>query len=88
MSSDIAVGTSTPLWVSWSCRRCGHSGGVARTTFPMSGADEAMVRQLLAESRPHVVRIHARSGCIASPDDIRIERYVPTDRSKAVVGTV
>lgn len=84
----VTVGTATSLWISWSCRRCGTSDGVARTTFPVSGADPPMVRRLLDDARESVVRIHARSGCIASHEDIRIERYAPRDGQHTVVGTV
>lgn len=76
------------LKVRWACRRCGCRDGVARTTIPVNGWDEAAVRVLLDALRQSLVRIHARSGCIATHDDFVVSRYVPDDRSETVAGTV
>lgn len=64
--------------VGWSCRRCGHTGGMARTTFPIEPTwTTAMGATMLAELRKKLVRVHQRGqGCIALPEDFVIGRYV------------
>lgn len=81
--------TSPPLFsVAWSCRRCGHTGGVARTTaaFITPGTPEPIMRELFASLRRKLVKIHLRQGCVASVEDFVIARTQPTE--KPIVGLV
>lgn len=81
--AEIAI--SQPLiYVSWACRRCGHTGGVARTTFPIATSwSESMGRVMFQTLRDKLVRSHQRESldrgriCVAIPDDFVIGRYVP-----------
>lgn len=85
-----AIAMPPPLCVTWSCRRCGHTGGIARCTVPVQGWDEQMVRHLLDSLRQKLIRKHAAQGCIATAEDFAIDRT--TDRTqpdgKTVVGIV
>lgn len=74
---SIEIATPPKIRVSWSCRRCGHSGGSAQTTFPVEPLQGdptwiVMVQQLRAK----LVRLHLnRQGCMALPDDFVIGPY-------------
>jgi hypothetical protein len=74
---DITVVSPPLLMVSWSCKRCGHAGGVAKTTVPIEPTfTTAMGHVMLGQLRKKLVRVHQRGqGCIALPDDFVIERY-------------
>jgi hypothetical protein len=79
MSNIVLPGPSL-IYVQWGCRRCGHRGGVARTTIPLGDArdSEEMMRVLLQSLRTKLVRVHQRGQrCIASPDDFLIDPHVP-----------
>lgn len=70
------------FYVRWSCRRCGHLGGFAQTTVPIVTKDwtEAMMRPLLDDLRKKLVMVHLKQGCVAVPDDFKLERGVPEDQ--------
>lgn len=77
---DITIPGPSLLYVQWGCRRCGHRGGVARTTVPMGDVrdSEELMRVLLASLRRKLVRVHQRGQrCIASADDFLIDAHVP-----------
>jgi hypothetical protein len=73
---NVEIATPPLIAVSWSCRRCGHTGGVAKTTFPIEPTfNDAMWPTMLAELRKKLVRVHQRGqGCIAIPEDFVIGR--------------
>jgi hypothetical protein len=80
--STIAIPGPHAFYVRWACRRCGHQGGFAKTTLPLVTPDwtEPMMRHLFEALRVKLVKVHMRGqGCIAVPDDFRIERGVPED---------
>lgn len=80
--STIQIPGAPLLWVRWDCRRCGHTGGVARTTVPLVDRTwtEAMMRHLLDGLRRKLVRIHQKQGCIATIEDFHIYRGAPDDK--------
>ena len=80
--SIIKIPGPPALYVRWSCRRCGHTGGFAKTTLPIVDKTwtEDMMRYLFDVLRLKLVKVHARGqGCIAAPDDFKIERGAPED---------
>jgi hypothetical protein len=81
--AGIVLAGPPQLYVQWACRRCGFTGGVAKTTLPLNVAEftEPMMQELLATLRRKLVRKHQRQGCIAVPDDFRIERFVPNGKT-------
>jgi hypothetical protein len=76
------------FYVRWSCRKCGHSAGVAKTTipFPKSALSEDVVRNLFDALKQKLPKVHARQGCIATIEDFRIERGTSEDAK--IVGLV
>jgi hypothetical protein len=77
------------FFVRWSCRRCGHAGGVAKTTIPLpeSALTEPVVRNLFDALRQKLVKKHlAGQGCAATVEDFRIQRGQPEDAQ--IVGLV
>lgn len=74
--SKVQIATPPLLAVSWSCKRCGHTGGVAKTTFPIEPTfTTAMGHVMLQSLRKKLVRLHqARQGCVAIPEDFVISR--------------
>jgi len=85
--ANVSLVTPPLTYVSWSCRRCGHTGGVARTTIPLESKwSESMGRELFTTLRQKLVRVHQKQGCIAIPEDFVIGRYVP--KGKALVGII
>ncbi len=85
----IALATPALFYVRWHCTRCGHRNGVARTTSPFVGPEtpEAAMRELLAALRKKLIKIHMKSGCIATVEDFILERMEHTT-GKPVVGLV
>jgi len=84
---SITIPASPPLFVHWRCRRCGHTGGYARTTIPVTADwNEAMMRALFDSLRRKLVKIHLKQGCVACVDDFVIARGAPED--KTVVGVL
>ncbi len=87
---DISIKSpAKTFYVRWSCRRCGHTGGFARTTMPIVTPDwtEPMMRNLLNGLRRKLIGVHMRGqGCIAVGDDFVLERGVPSD--KVIAGLV
>ena len=75
MSTIVIPGNHT-FFVRWSCRRCGHEGGVAKTTVPLpkSALTEDAVKHLFEALKLKLVKVHQRQGCIASYEDFTIER--------------
>jgi hypothetical protein len=74
----IAVATPPVVRVSWGCRRCGHTGGVAQSTVPVEPrpGDPTWVL-MVTQLRMKLVRLHHdRQGCWALPDDFLIGPYV------------
>lgn len=80
----ITIPGPSLLYVRWSCRRCGHTGGVARTTVPVDETFRGeLLRTLLDSARQKIVRIHQRGqGCIALPADVVLEPYVPQGKER------
>lgn len=76
MGETIGLVSPALFRVRWGCRRCGHRNGVARTTAPIVGDDTPpeIVRALLDELRRKLVKVHMKTGCIATPDDFVIDR--------------
>lgn len=75
--STIQIPGQHVFVVKWGCRRCGHQGGIAKTTIPLprEALNEAVVRNLFAALRQKLVKVHQRSqGCIATIEDFTIER--------------
>lgn len=74
--------------VKWDCRRCGHTGGVAKTTLPLVDRTwtEGMMRPLLDSLRVKLVKVHQRQGCIASVEDFLV--YRATEEDAQIVGLV
>lgn len=90
---NVSIPGPSLTYVSWSCQRCGHVGGVARTTFPIDPDwTEEMGRVLFKTLREKLVRVHQRHSqdigkcCIPIPDDFVIGPYVPP--GKTVAGVV
>lgn len=86
--SGVTLAGPPLVYVSWSCRRCGHAGGMARTTFPIDTKwTEDMGRTLFQALRKKLVRVHSnRQGCIAVPDDFVVSQFIPD--GKRVLGIV
>ena len=85
--SDTAIALPPRLYVRWSCRRCGHTGGSARCNVPVNDFTEAMMRVLFDELRRKLIQIHLRGqGCVATVEDFIVERGVP--EGKTIVGVV
>ncbi len=77
------------VYVTWGCRRCGLKGGVARTTFPIDTRwDEEMGRQLFAELRQKLTRVHQKQGCFAVPDDFTFRGIQAPPPGKHIIGKV
>jgi hypothetical protein len=78
----IEIPGPTALFVRWDCRRCGHKGGFAQTTIPVTPDwNEDMMRHLFDALRDRLVQIHLKGqGCVAAHDDFIISRGVPEDR--------
>jgi len=76
------------FYVRWSCRRCGHTGGLAKSNIPINPQwNEAMMRTLFDSLRTKLVQIHARGqGCLAAHGDFMLERGCPEDAE--IVGLV
>lgn len=91
--STIAVQSPPLIFVGWNCRRCGHTGGVARTTvpIPVEALTEPVVRQLLEGLRNKLVKVHQRESfdrgqvCVASPSDFDIVKFVPETKTQVGV---
>jgi hypothetical protein len=80
--ATIEIPGPATFYVRWSCRRCGHIGGFAKTTVPIVTREvtEPMMRNLLEALRVKLVKVHMRGQqCIAVPEDFRIERGAPED---------
>lgn len=78
----IEIPGARVFFVRWSCRKCGHRGGVAKTTvpFPREALTEAVVRNLFAALRQKLVKVHMRGQqCIATVEDFDIERGHESD---------
>lgn len=94
--SDVAFPDTAQLFVRWGCRRCGFSGGLAKTTFPVSQQwNEEMMRPLLDALRLKLVKKHqlhlfqkAGAYCLPSPDDFYFERHVAKRNEPQVMGLV
>jgi hypothetical protein len=71
------------LWVRWGCRRCGHQGGIARTTVPLVDptTPEVFMRELFAALRRKLIKIHLRQGCVATVEDFTVERVTPEGKT-------
>jgi hypothetical protein len=76
---SITLAAPALIYVRWSCRRCGHTGGMARTTIPFDLAEAASLQAVMhVQLRNKLVRVHAnRQGCIALPTDFEIQRVNP-----------
>lgn len=79
----ITIPGPSLLYVKWSCRRCGHTGGVARTTIPVDASFKGeLMQQLMRSAREKVQRVHQRGqGCVASGSDFVFEAYVPDGKT-------
>jgi hypothetical protein len=76
--AGIVLAGPSQLYVQWSCRRCGHRGGIAKTTVPVGREwNEPMMRHLFDSLRQKLVRVHLRQGCVAVVDDFEIAAFVP-----------
>lgn len=78
----ISIPGTPTFVVRWSCRRCGHTGGVAKTAVPIVTKDwtEPMIRNLLDALRQKLVKVHMRQGkCIPTIEDFIIERGCEED---------
>ncbi len=87
--STIVIPGNHVFFVRWSCRRCGHTGGVAKTTIPLpeSALTTAVVKNLFEALKQKLVKKHlSGQGCVATIEDFRIERGTPQDA--AIVGLV
>lgn len=86
--ATIEIPGQHTFFVRWSCRRCGHTGGVAKTTIPLpqDALTDPVVRNLFTALRDKLVRKHQLQGCIACREDFRIERGTPEDAT--IVGLV
>lgn len=86
----ITLAGPSLTYVSWGCRRCGHTGGVARTTVPIpNNWTEEMGRVLFRTLRVHLVKTHQRESqnrgriCVAAPEDFTIGQYIPPGKKVA-----
>lgn len=88
MGSIVGLHAPPQFYVRWGCRKCGHVGGVARTTIPVDETFRGdLLRTLLDAAKKKIVRVHARGqGCIAVPGDVVLEPYVP--KGKDVKGVL
>ncbi len=85
--SDVKIEGPPSFYVAWHCRRCGMRDGMARARIPVTPDwTEPMIRHLLVSLRQKLVKIHMRSGCIATTEDFVVERGRPA--SKQIVGIV
>ncbi len=85
--SDVKIEGPPSFYVSWHCRRCGMRNGLARARIPVTPDwNESMMRTLFDSLRQKLVKIHMRSGCIATTEDFVLERGKP--ESKQIVGVV
>jgi hypothetical protein len=74
--STIEIPGQHVFYVRWSCRKCGHTNGVAKTTIPLpkDSLTPDVVRNLFEALKQKLPKVHQRQGCIASIEDFRIER--------------
>lgn len=80
MISVIAAHPSA-TYVRWGCRRCGHRGGMARTTVPFDfsqtqqdSSRDVIFRQLILKLQ----RVHLkRQGCFALEAEFIVEQCNP-----------
>jgi hypothetical protein len=90
MGSIVGLQSPPQFYVRWGCRKCGHVGGVARTTIPVlgPGTPEHVIRGLLEALRKKLIQVHMRGQhCIATGEDFTIER-VEDSQLKEVVGLI
>lgn len=75
----VTIAAPALLYVRWDCQRCGHTGGMARTTIPFDLSGSADMRAVMeSQLRKKLVRSHqAKQGCIALPEDFTIWRINP-----------
>lgn len=75
----VAVVAPALVYVRWDCRRCGHTGGMARTTIPFDLSEHEAMQMIMHQTlRQKLVRMHqAKQGCIALPEDFVIWRVNP-----------
>lgn len=82
MGASLVIPGASTLYVQWSCRRCGHKGGIAKTTFPITTEwNEPLIRPLLDALKQKLVRVHMKAGCIATMEDFSVAPYVPDGRT-------
>ena len=87
--SNIALAMPPLVYVQWGCRRCGHQGGIARTTVPLDTTwTEGMGRTLFDQLRLKLVRVHQKSGCIATPSDFTFRGITAPPPGKHLIGQV
>jgi hypothetical protein len=78
---SLAIAHPHATYVRWGCRRCGHRGGMARTTVPFDfsqtqrdGSRDVMFKELIrALIRKHWQRQH----CVAIESDFIVEPCNP-----------
>jgi hypothetical protein len=86
--STITIPGQHIFYVRWSCRKCGHENGVAKTTIPLpqTALTTEVVQNLFEALKQKLPKVHQRQGCIASIEDFRIERGKSEDAK--IVGLV
>lgn len=73
---SIVVAGPPVVRVTWSCARCGHTGGRAQTTFPLEPTGDVWPLMVGLLRRKLMTLHHQRQGCPALPDDFIIGRGV------------
>lgn len=70
----ITVAAPALIYVKWTCRRCGHNHGMARTTLPFDFSGSPEMRAVMVDQlKQKLVRVHqAKQGCIAVSQDFVI----------------
>lgn len=75
---NIVIAGPSLYYIGWDCRRCGHAGGMAKTTAPIR-MDIRDIRVVMEKTlRDKLVRTHKQKhGCDAIPEDFILTRLTP-----------
>ena len=75
---SVTLAAPALIYMRWDCARCGHTGGMARTTVPFALDSADLHAIMIDQLRKKLVRTHqAKQGCIALPEDFVIWRVNP-----------
>lgn len=78
---SVIAAHPSATYVRWGCKRCGHRGGMARTTVPFDfsttqrdGSKDVMFKELI---RALIRKHYQRQQCVAIETDFIVEQCNP-----------